>query len=461
MSSNKYTQKYFKQDLESLEQLIGGKKIYNSTYRNFKIVELNGKAVNFDYGASIKENQTPLNASKKLLKSICLSMGLKGMKKLQCNVTFVIKETTQGSKKNMYGPYKGKYTKYTPEEAKKAKASGIQFKMKPIVKLFKKETLIKLSDPTSLLKGGGSYICTYCGHEHFKHPYYSISGKCGGCGFKENDLVFDGKKVTEDEKARGLCNNNICEKVSFVSKSELTNNQLKKIQNSNRNKSVSKGLHRNFGSKVVHGMMVIATSPIILLGSPMVIAGAMASFAKKGIQDALKSGYKYICSYCGHKHSNNPSLKTGICEGCNNNQNDFLEQYQNTPGYHLENDENGLYIVSKDSKSCRKIKNTDIQKNKNGNFIFQETIDNSFRVVIKLILSNTKEELKYDKNGRLYSATVNIPPVETCEFERLEFIDVTDLNKLTDIQKAKIAYIYADRQKNIREWRNKTTIKLI
>jgi hypothetical protein len=122
MPSNKYTQKHFEQDLESLEQLIGSKKNYNGTYRNFKIVELNGKVVDFDYGASIKENQTPLNAAKKLLKSICLSMGLKGMKKLQCNVTFVIKETTHGSKKNIYGPYKGKYTKYTPEEAKKAKA---------------------------------------------------------------------------------------------------------------------------------------------------------------------------------------------------------------------------------------------------------------------------------------------------------------------------------------------------
>ena len=111
---------------------------YSGVYRHFKIVHLNGKDVNLDYGAKIKETQTPLNAAKKLLKSICLHMGLKGMKKLQCNAKFVIKETTQGSEKKMFGPYKGSYIKYTPAEAKKAMASGISFKMKPSVKLSKK-----------------------------------------------------------------------------------------------------------------------------------------------------------------------------------------------------------------------------------------------------------------------------------------------------------------------------------
>ena len=116
----------------------GGAKDYSGTYRNFKIVQLNGKDVKFDYSSKIKETQTPLNAAKKLLKSICLHMGLKGMKKLQCNAKFVIKETTQGSEKKMFGPYKGSYIKYTPAEAKKAMASGISFKMKPSVKLSKK-----------------------------------------------------------------------------------------------------------------------------------------------------------------------------------------------------------------------------------------------------------------------------------------------------------------------------------
>ena len=124
---------------ESVEvKQTAGAKDYSGPYRNFKIVHLNGKDVNLDYGAKIKETQTPLNAAKKLLKSICLHMGLKGMKKLQCNATYVIKETTQGSAKKEFGPYKGKYIQYTPAEAKKAMASGIMFKMKPSVKLSKK-----------------------------------------------------------------------------------------------------------------------------------------------------------------------------------------------------------------------------------------------------------------------------------------------------------------------------------
>jgi hypothetical protein len=115
----------------------GGAKTYSGKYRNFRIIEVDGKSVKYDSSASIKENQTPLNAAKKLLKSICLQDGLKGMKKLECHHTFIIQETTRGSNKKMYGPYGGKYVKYTPEEAKKATAAGIAFKMKPVVSLHK------------------------------------------------------------------------------------------------------------------------------------------------------------------------------------------------------------------------------------------------------------------------------------------------------------------------------------
>jgi hypothetical protein len=199
---NIYTQKQFEQDLNQLEKLIskggnknsynddsdedsydeesyqqGGAKDYAGSYRNFKIVELNGKAVKYDSSAAIKENQTPLNAAKKLLKSICLQMGLKGMKKLECHATYVIQETTRGSKKKMFGPYKGKYSKYTPEEAKKATASGISFKMKPVVKLHKHS-----SPKKSPMKGGVSR-CKYC----FKECTGS-SGTCSCGGTCENAM---------------------------------------------------------------------------------------------------------------------------------------------------------------------------------------------------------------------------------------------------------------------------------
>ena len=172
-----YTQKQFEHDLNQLENLIsknqqggshnnnndndnnnnnnnndddedsededeeqnGGAKDYKGTFRHFKVYELNGKKVTFDNTVSIKEHHTPLNAAKKLLRSICLHQNLKGMKKLDVHAVYTIRETTRGAKTHdkIYGPYKGKYVKYTPEEVKKATASGVSFKMKPVVKLDK------------------------------------------------------------------------------------------------------------------------------------------------------------------------------------------------------------------------------------------------------------------------------------------------------------------------------------
>lgn len=122
-------------DYEENEQ-YGGKAKYEGTYRHFKLVEVDGKKV--DYGKShIKEHQTPINAAKKILLSIALKKGLKANDKLKLpHTVFSIQETTRGSKKHgKISTYSGKYKKYTPEEMKKAQASGQSFKMKPIVKL--------------------------------------------------------------------------------------------------------------------------------------------------------------------------------------------------------------------------------------------------------------------------------------------------------------------------------------
>ena len=94
-----YTQEEFENDINELEEMInkqkggeneennynyendvdsqegnnqfGGKKAYTGTYRHFKIVEVNGKPVNMDAMANIKEHQTPISAAKKLLRSYC------------------------------------------------------------------------------------------------------------------------------------------------------------------------------------------------------------------------------------------------------------------------------------------------------------------------------------------------------------------------------------------------------
>ena len=194
-SKKTYTQKEFEKDLSQLEKLIMkggeidpetiendnnlmlGKSVsvtdgpdgpsgsallfgagkasdYKGTFRHFKVEDLNGKPVKYDGIANIKEHQTPLNAAKKLLKSICLEHKLKGDNKLKMNATFTIRETTRGSNHKIYGPYTARYHKYTPEEMKKAKAAGQKFRMKPIVKLQKKKTNNKRPVTTTNQKGG-------------------------------------------------------------------------------------------------------------------------------------------------------------------------------------------------------------------------------------------------------------------------------------------------------------------
>ena len=108
-----------------------------SNKRHFKISELNGKEVDFG-SAEIKSDRTPLSAAKKLLKSIAHHMGLYGNSKSKLSVTYKIRETTRGRAKE-YGPYHGKYHKYSANELKDAMTKGgkIAFKMKPLVKKMK------------------------------------------------------------------------------------------------------------------------------------------------------------------------------------------------------------------------------------------------------------------------------------------------------------------------------------
>jgi hypothetical protein len=141
-----YTQEQFENDLEELEALIeqsqetnqsGGKKTHTGELRHFKLVTVDGKEVDLDATANIKEHQTPLSAAKKLLRSYCRAHKLKEANRLKVDIEFTIRETNRGSKNKIYGPYSGKYRKYTPAEMKKAQASGITFHMKPEVKIIK------------------------------------------------------------------------------------------------------------------------------------------------------------------------------------------------------------------------------------------------------------------------------------------------------------------------------------
>jgi len=142
----------------------GGRK-KDEPKRHFKIVILNNKEVHGDTGvaaarAGIYESTAnPVDAAKKLFRSICKSMGLKGMERLKCHATFFIKETTGPSSKKVYGPYKGSYENINKNGKPKIvtyKDTGktSKFFIKPVVKKVKEVREAKQSMKKNNMKGG-------------------------------------------------------------------------------------------------------------------------------------------------------------------------------------------------------------------------------------------------------------------------------------------------------------------
>lgn len=100
--STKYTKTQFKKDLSDLTKLInqfkqdGGKKKAKSGVkkekRNFKIIEVNGKKIAGGEGSYTGSNHS--QAAKKACGRAC-------KKRNKSNLTFALRETTQGSDKNV------------------------------------------------------------------------------------------------------------------------------------------------------------------------------------------------------------------------------------------------------------------------------------------------------------------------------------------------------------------------
>lgn len=150
----RYTNKKFESDLLKLESFIqengevGGVK----KYRHFKLIEADKKELNVGY-VKISENASPLSAAKKLFKSLCHHRKLSGDDKLKCHSTFTIQETTQDSRKKIYGPYRGHWKKLTAKEREEAGRAGIQFTMRSVVKLVNSKT--KKDKKKPMKKKGG------------------------------------------------------------------------------------------------------------------------------------------------------------------------------------------------------------------------------------------------------------------------------------------------------------------
>jgi hypothetical protein len=159
----KYSSQDFKNDLQKMQKLISSNNKKDNQNggvtgeRHFVLVELNQKPVDFEASATLKEGQTPLSAAKKMLKSIAHHRNLKGMNKLNLKVVFSIRETTRGSSKKVYGPYSGKYHKYTPAELKSREGAFGKTvkafpKLKPVVKLYKSSDAKQFYNYPSLKK---------------------------------------------------------------------------------------------------------------------------------------------------------------------------------------------------------------------------------------------------------------------------------------------------------------------
>ena len=150
-NNSTYSSKNFKENLNKLLEQEGGNE---SNKRTFRVVELNGKLVEFGQFTIKKKTSSgnpgpgPSSAAKKALSSIAKYLNVN---KTKLDVHFMIEEITRGrSQYKIYGPYHGKYRKYT---AKEMKDKQIKTKEGKIIKI-EYEPIIKLERPTDNKKGG-------------------------------------------------------------------------------------------------------------------------------------------------------------------------------------------------------------------------------------------------------------------------------------------------------------------
>ena len=116
----------------------------NDDKRKFTVFKVDGESVDLGEGGryTVSMKASPSDAAKKAFSSLCRKLKKTGF-------TFTIRETTQGSKKKVYGPYIGTRKKLTKHKVYHRVVDG---KKKTIT--IKHEHKVKLHKPT---KGGYYY----------------------------------------------------------------------------------------------------------------------------------------------------------------------------------------------------------------------------------------------------------------------------------------------------------------
>ena len=119
----------------------------NDDKRKFTVFEVDGQSVDLGEGGryTVTHKASPSDAARKAFSSLCRKLK-------KANFTFSIRETTQGSKKKVYGPYIGNRKRLS-----KAKVYHrvVQGKKKTIV--IKHEHKVKLHKQKAKLGGGFYY----------------------------------------------------------------------------------------------------------------------------------------------------------------------------------------------------------------------------------------------------------------------------------------------------------------
>ncbi len=148
----------FKEELKKLEDMlnhlntkksyekVGGKGTSNDESRFFKVVKVNGKAVEdggrYELPMTTKtgkeQKRGPIDKASTAFTELCHKQGMKG----DCKMTFSIKETTHGSNKKTYH-YEGKRIKLSPAVILKIKDKKTG-KTKEVVKKYR--NVIKVID---------------------------------------------------------------------------------------------------------------------------------------------------------------------------------------------------------------------------------------------------------------------------------------------------------------------------